>query len=316
MAKIERILITGAAGQIGTDLTLALCDRFGSDNVVITDIKRPCAKTAAAFEVLDVTDRDAVTALVAKHRVDTIFHLAAILSAKGERDPDLCWRVNTQGLYNVLETAREQGLRRIICPSSIAAFGPETPRVNTPQETVLRPRTMYGVTKVTGELLGNYYTRRFGVDVRGTRYPGVISSDVIPSGGTTDYAVEMFYGAIQLGEYTSFLSADTVLPMLYMPDLVEGTLALAEADASRLRYHADYNIAGFSLSPRALADEIRRHLPEFRVSYEPDERQRFADTWPESIDDHAARADWGWNPRFDLPSMVTDMLDKVRRKLA
>ena len=220
------------------------------------------------------------------------------------------------GLYNVLEVARERGMVRVFCPSSIAAFGPETPRDNTPQETVLRPRTMYGVTKVAGELLGNYYFSRFGLDVRGVRYPGIISSETLPGGGTTDYAVEIFYEAIKHKRYTCFVREDTVLPMMYMPDCIKAAIDLMEADLSRLKHHADFNLAAMSFSAGELAAEIKKHIPEFTCEYEPDFRQEIADSWPRSIDDSAAREEWGWEPDYDLAAMTADMLDKLGKRYA
>lgn len=314
---MKKILVTGAVGQIGSELTLALRERYGCDNVIAAGHRTPPSDAllqSGPFITLDVTQRAQLDAVIAKYGVDTIYHMAAVLSAVGEQKPHLCWDVNINGLYNVLEAAREFKLVRVICPSSIAVFGPETPRVNTPQETVLRPTTMYGVTKVTGELLCNYYVRRFGVDVRGLRYPGVISSETLPGGGTTDYAVEIFYEAIRHKKYTCFLRADTVLPMIYMPDVIRGTIALAEADASRLRHHADFNMAGFSFAPRDLAAEIQKHIPDFAITYEPDFRQAIADSWPMSIDDSAARQEWGWCPEYDPATMTADMLARLRRR--
>jgi len=316
---MNKILVTGAVGQIGSELTLALRERYGRENVIAAGHRTPPSEMllqSGPFITLDVTQRAQVDAAIAKYGLDTIYHMAAVLSAVGEQKPHLCWDVNINGLYNVLEAAREFKLARVICPSSIAVFGPETPRVNTPQETVLRPTTMYGVTKVSGELLCNYYVRRFGVDVRGLRYPGVISSETLPGGGTTDYAVEIFYEAIRHKKYTCFLRADTVLPMIYMPDVIRGTIALAAADASRLRHHADFNMAGFSFAPRDLAAEIQKHIPDFVITYEPDFRQAIADSWPMSIDDSAARQEWGWRPEYDLATMTADMLAKLQRRYA
>ncbi len=312
-----RILITGACGQIGTELTAILRERHGSDNVIATDIQPLPPKLAAAgpSERLDVTQRDALVALVQRYRIDTIYHMAAILSATGEEKPRLAWSVNLGGLYNVLEVAREFGVTRVYHPSSIAAFGPETPKEQTPQETVLRPTTMYGITKVAGELLGAYYRRRFGVDVRGIRYPGVISSEALPGGGTTDYAVEIFYEAIRHRRYTCFVRADTVLPMIYMPDCIRATLLLMDADAEHLVHAAEYNVAGLSFSAGELADAIRRHIPDFVCEFKPDFRQQIADSWPRTIDDSAARAEWGWAPQYDLDAMVADMLEKLTPRL-
>ena len=243
--------------------------------------------------------------------------MAAILSAVGEERPLICWNVNINGLYNILEIARENEMTRVFVPSSIAVFGPETPRKNTPQETVLKPKTMYGVTKVSGELLGDYYFKRFGLDVRGVRYPGIISSETLPGGGTTDYAVEIFYEAIKNKKYTCFVKEDTVLPMMYMPDCIKGTIDLMEADISKLKHHCDFNIGSMSFSASELASEIKKHIPNFKLEYKPDFRQAIADSWPQSIDDTAARKEWGWKPSYNLSSMTKDMLEKLgeRHKL-
>lgn len=312
-----RILITGACGQIGTELTAALRAHHGDDNVVATDVQPLPARLTdrGPGERLDVTDRDALANLVRKYRINTIYHMAAILSATGEEKPRLAWQVNTGGLYTVLEVARELGVPRIYHPSSIAAFGPETPKDRTPQETVLRPTTMYGVTKVTGEMLGAYYHRRYGIDVRGIRYPGVISSETPPGGGTTDYAVAIFYEAIQRGRYTCFVREDTVLPMIYMPDCIRATLMLMEADATNLKHAAEYNLAALTFSAGELAAAIRSHLPDFEIEYKPDFRQQIADSWPRTINDTAAREEWGWHPEYDLPAMVDDMLKRLSARL-
>jgi len=312
-----RILVTGACGQIGTELTEILRERHGADNVIATDIQPLPPKLAASGPGahLDVTQRDALVNLVQRYRIDTIYHMAAILSATGEEKPRLAWGVNIGGLYNVLEVARELGVTRVYHPSSIAAFGPETPKEHTPQETVLRPTTMYGITKVAGELLGAYYRRRFGVDVRGIRYPGVISSEALPGGGTTDYAVEIFYEALRRKRYTCFVRADTVLPMIYMPDCIRATLMLMDADGDGLIHAAEYNVAGLSFSAGELADAIRRHVPDFVCEFRPDFRQQIADSWPRTIDDSAARAEWGWAPQYDLEAMVADMLEKLTPRL-
>jgi len=314
---LTNILVTGAVGQIGCELTMALRERYGFDKVVAAGHKTKPSEllcTSGPFEYIDVTKRESIEQVVDKHHIDTIYHMAAILSAVGEQKPQLCWDVNMNGLYNILEVAREHKMARVICPSSIAVFGPDTPRVNTPQETVLRPTTMYGVTKVAGELLCNYYFKRFGLDVRGIRYPGVISSETLPGGGTTDYAVEIFYEAIKHKRYTCFLREDTVLPMIYMPDVIKGTIQLAEADVSRLKHHADFNMAGFSFAPKDLAAEIRKHISEFQIEYKPDFRQAIADSWPMFIDDSVARQEWGWQPSYDLASMTRDMLEKLGKR--
>ena len=315
--EMKRILVTGACGQIGSELTPALRARYGSENVVASDIAEPtpALRDAGPFEFVDVTRREQIEEVVERYKIDTLYHMAAILSASGEKNPQLAWRVNVGGLYNVLEVARERELVRVFCPSSIAVFGPETPKENTPQETVLRPTTMYGVTKVTGELLGDYYVSKYGLDVRGVRYPGIISSETLPGGGTTDYAVEVFYEALKTEHYDFFVRADTVLPMMYMPDCIRATIELMEADFDRLRHHCDFNLAGMSFSAEELAVEIKKHIPDFTYDFRPDFRQEIADSWPQRIDDTAAREEWGWKPEYDLPAMVEDMLARLRRKL-
>ncbi len=313
-----RILVTGATGQIGSELTLLLREKYGGENVVAAGHRRPPSPKLAQtgpFIVLDVTDREALERTVREHAIEVIYHLAAVLSAAGEKDPQLAWRVNMDGLYNVLEVARQQGMKQVFWPSSIAVFGPRTPRENTPQDTVLSPTTMYGVTKVAGEALCEYYYLRYGLDVRGLRFPGIISSETPPGGGTTDYAVEIFYRAIEGKPYTCFVRPDTVLPMMYMPDCLKATLQLMEADPPHLRYRV-YNVTALSFSAEELAREIGKHVPGFQVQYEPDFRQEIADSWPRTIDDSAAREDWGWQPDYDLARMVEDMLARLGQRLA
>ena len=315
----KRILVTGALGQIGSELTAELRNRYGSDNVVASDIRTSENSTViegGPWTLLDVTDPGAVEAVIGEMEIDAVFHMAAILSATGEQRPQKCWKVNMDGTMNVLEAARERQLARVIIPSSIAAFGPETPREATPQETVLRPRTMYGVTKVSGELVCDYYVRKYGLDVRGLRYPGIISSETLPGGGTTDYAVDIYYKAIEEGGYTCFVKEDTMLPMMYMPDCIKATMDLAEADFDSLVHHSDFNVGALSVTAGDIAASIRKHIPGFTVEYEPDFRQAIADTWPRSVDDSAARSEWGWEPQWDLDSMTADMLEKLRTKLS
>ena len=314
----RRILVTGATGQIGSELVPELRRMYGGENVVIGIHRRPPRGDLGSgpLEKIDVTKKDNVEVVVKEYGIDTIYHMAAILSVAGEENPWLAWDVNVNGTYNVLEVARENGLDRVFVPSSIAAFGPETPRDRTPQDTVLKPRTMYGLTKVSGELLSNYYFEKFGLDVRGVRYPGIISYKTPPGGGTTDYAVEIFHEAIKKGEYTCFLKEDSTLPMMYMPDCIKCTLDLMDADVSRLRHHGDYNVAAISFSPAELAEEIKKHIPDFVISYEPDHRQAIADSWPKTIDDSSARMEWGWEPRFDLATMTEDMLRNLREILS
>ena len=313
-----KILVTGALGQIGSELTAALKGIYGADNVVTSDIReeKDVAQEALPYEILNVLDKDGLAKIVKKHNIDVIYHLAAILSAVGEKNPNLCWDVNMTGLHNVLEVARELKIKQIICPSSIAAFGPETPTDNTPQQTILLPKTMYGVTKVAGELLCDYYVQKFGMDIRGVRYPGLISHKTLPGGGTTDYAVEIFYEAIKNKSYSCFLSADTTLPMMYMDDAIRGTIELAQTDFSKLKNHSDFNFAGISFSCAELAEEIKKHIPEFEISYKPDFRQEIANSWPRSIDDSEARAQWGWKVEYDLEKMTASMLENLRKRLS
>ncbi len=305
---INRILITGAMGQIGSELTADLQKTYGIKNVVATDIREPNEAYKGSYEKLDVLDQDRMRQLIKTYDIDTVYHLAAILSATGEKRPELAWDINIHGFCNLLTVAKEGQVQKIFHPSSIAAFGPETPRDNTPQETVLKPRTIYGVTKVVGELLGNYYFEKWGVDVRGARLPGVISNFAPPGGGTTDYAVEIFYEAIKHQKYTCFLRPDSTLPMIYMPDCLKAFKQLMEAPVEHLKHHTDFNLGAISFDPAMLAAEIKTHIPEFKISYEPDYRQKIADSWPKSIDDTAARNEWGWSPNYDLKAMVADML--------
>lgn len=305
----ERILVTGSYGQIGTELTIELRKRFGDDNVVASDIQRApeILEESGPCRYLDVTDPRQVTAVVIENKITRIFHLAAILSGNGELNPQKCYNVNMTGLYNILEAARLNGVAQVITPSSIAAFGPDTPKENTPIDTILRPTTMYGITKVAGELLTEYYLHKYGVDTRSLRYPGIISSETEPGGGTTDYAVDMYIKAAAGEEYRCFVREETVLPLMYMPDALKAILSLAEADGDRLTRRT-YNVAGFSCSAKAIELEIQKHIPGFRCSYEPDFRQLIAESWPRSIDDSDARREWDWRPDFDLELMSEDML--------
>lgn len=309
-----RTLITGAAGQVGSALTPTLRDRRGTDAVLATGLDAE-ASLGDPYEQLDVTDGSRLDALIDAYEVDRIYHLAAILSAKGEQQPSLTHRVNVDGLLTVLESARRHGVAQVIVPSTIAVFGPETPD-NPGEETILRPRTMYGVTKVHLELLAAYYHDRFDLDIRGVRFPGLLSHEARPGGGTTDYAVEAFYGAIEDGSYTYFVREDTRLPMMYMPDAVDAFVQLSGADPSALRYRCEYNVAALDFTAGELTEAIREHIPGFEATYAPDARQEIADSWPDRIDDSAARADWGWSPSYDLDAMVADMLENLEAKLA
>ncbi len=313
----KNILVTGAAGQIGTDLTTTLREKFGNQNVVAMGHKTPMPKDIAEggpCVMGDVTDIEGYRKIVVDYQIDTVYHLAAILSATGESKPQLCYDVNLNGLYNVLEVAKDNG-QRLFCPSSIAVFGHGTPLENTPQETVLKPTTIYGITKVAGELLCDYYFHKYGVDVRGIRYPGLISWKTRPTGGTTDYAVEIYYEAVLNNKYECFVRADTKLPMMYMPDAIKGTLDLMDAPLENLKHHSDFNFAGVSFSAQELADCIATRMPDFECTFNPDSRQAIADSWPDSIDDSAANKEWDWRPSFDLERMSDDMLDNLKRKL-
>ncbi len=316
--ETPRILITGAAGQIGSELTSLLREKYGAENVVASDIKSDISSDlleSGPYETLDVTDKQRIQEVIQTQHIDCIFHMSAILSAVGENRPQLAWDVNMNGTHNILEAARLMKIEKIFIPSSIAVFGPETPRNDTPQETILRPKTIYVVTQVAGELLCDYYVQRYGLDVRGCRYPGIISYETLPGGGTTDYAIAIFYEAVEHGRYTCFVTEDTMLPMMYMPDCLKATMQLMEADLSRLRHHSDFNIAGMSFTAGELAAEIKKHLPEFQIEYKPDYRQQIAESWPRSIDDSAARVEWDWKPDYDLASMAEDMLRAITARI-
>ncbi len=311
-----KILITGALGQIGSELSSSLKKIYGEKNVITSDLKTSgVADEYQPYETLDILNKTALAEVIKKHNIDVIYHLAAILSASGEKNPQLCFDVNIIGLYNVLEVARELNIKQIICPSSIAVFGPETPRDNTPQQTVILPKTMYGITKASGELICNYFVQKYQMDIRGLRYPGLISYKAPPGGGTTDYAVEIFYQAITKKSYQCFLKPDTTLPMMYMEDAIRGTIELSQIEFKKLKNYCDFNFAGISFSCQELADEIKKSIPDFVISYAPDFRQAIADSWPKSIDDSEARNQWGWKPQFTLEKMTLDMIKNLRKKL-
>ncbi len=315
---MNRILVTGAVGQIGTELVQALRKKYGRDCVIAAGHKTKPTKEfidSGPFEYLNVLERDQLEKLVLDNDVGTIYHMASILSAVGELNHQLCYEVNMGGVLNVLEVARIHKLERLITASSIAAFGVGVPRDNAPNDAVLLPTTMYGITKVAGELLGTYYFRKFGVDYRSVRLPGVISSETMPGGGTTDYSVEMYYAAVEGKHYTCFVREDTVLPMMYMPDAIKSLMDLAEADGLRLK-HRVFNVNSMSFLARELADSITEIIPTFACDYKPDYRQAIADSWPRSLDDSAAKEEWNWAPTFDLPRMTEDMIRRLQGKLA
>ncbi len=305
--KQDNILVIGANGQIGSVLTAALREVYGTYRVLATDI-RPPLQESGPFEILDACQGEALDQLVHRKSITQIYHLAAILSASGEQDPLRAWNVNMTSLLNVLEIARQRHVAKVYFPSSIAVFGREAHPVNTPQYEVLIPETVYGISKVAGENWANYYYRKYGLDVRSLRYPGIVGYQSMPGGGTTDYAVEIYHYAVQKRPYTCFLRADTALPMLYMPDAIRATLELMEAPANRLSVRIGYNLAGMTFTPAEVAHSIRQYLPDFRITYRPDYRQAIADSWPSSIDDSLARRDWGWRPQYDLDAMTKDML--------
>jgi len=316
MTNPKRVLVTGATGQIGSELIVELRSKYGNDEVVAVGHKRQpseAVRNSGPFELGDTSDKERLNEIVEKHDVGTIYHLASLLSALGEKNPQLAWQVNMNGLYNVLDLASERGIQ-VFWPSSIGVFGPDTPRVNTPQNTITIPNTIYGVSKVAGELLCNYYFFKFGVDVRSLRYPGIISSETPPSAGTTDYAVEIFYEALKKKKYTCFLRDDTVLPMMYMPDCIKATLDLMGAEQARVKRRTSYNLAAMSFAPKDLAAQIQKHIPDFTCEYVPDFRQKIADSWPMSIDDTEARKDWGWQPKYNLAAMTKDMIEKLSKK--
>ena len=315
---MKKILITGALGQIGSELTPFLRKRYKNENVVASDIKprsEGIMHQEGPFEHIDCLNAQEIYSAVKKYKIDTIFHLAAILSASGEKNPQLAWKVNINGLYNVLEIAREYKCA-VFTPSSIAAFGPSTPKDSTPQETIQRPTTIYGLTKVTGELLCDYYYFKYKVDTRGVRFPGIISYLTLPGGGTTDYAVEIFYQALKYKKYTCFLDKNTSLDMMYIPDALKAAVNLMEADSSKLKHRNAYNITAESFTPEELAQEIKKYIPDFEMKYDIDPmRQAIADSWPNQLDDSAAREDWGWSPDYNLKAMTKDMIEKLKVKL-
>lgn len=310
---MKRILVMGASGQIGSELSTELANRYGSSNIIASDIRIPDYETDLLFEQHDCLDLERTANLVKTHQIDTIYHLPAILSATAENNPQKAYQINLNGLFNTLEVARKMNCA-VFTPSTIGAFGDSTPKKQTPQDTIMRPNTIYGVTKVAGELLCDYYYHKYGLDTRGVRYPGIISNKTLPGGGTTDYAVDIFYQAIKTKSYECYIAEETYLDMMYMPDAIKAAIDLMEADPDKLIHRNAFNISAMSFSPKELADEIKLHITDFAITYNVDPaRQSYADSWPNSLDDSAARAEWNWSPDYDLRSMTSDMLDSLSK---
>lgn len=310
----KKILVTGAFGLVGSDLVIALQERFGKDNVISLSHRTKSSQFQGIIEQGSVQDSAGLEQIIQKYSINEIYHLAGLLSVGSEKDPNLAWEVNLGGLKNILDLAVKYKTR-VFWPSSIAAFGPTTPRINTPQHTILEPTTMYGVNKVAGELLCQYYFLKYGVDVRSLRYPGLNGYKAPPGDGTTEYAIHIFYAAIKDKKYSCFLKEDTVLPMMYMDDAIKGTIQLMEADANKITIRTSYNFAAINFCPRELTEEIQRIVPEFICTYEPDHHQKIADTWPQSIDDSQARTDWGWQPEYDLTAMTKALYENIKKKM-
>ena len=305
----EKILVIGSSGQIGVELTLALRKIYGEANVLASDLREQneLLKDTGPYVSMDVMNKEMLHVQVIRQGITQIYHLAAILSATGEKNPHLAWNLNMQGLLNVLDIAKDEKLHKVYWPSSIAVFGPTSPKQNCPQQTIIEPTTVYGISKYAGEFWCNYFHMKYKVDVRSLRYPGLISYKSAPGGGTTDYAIEIFHEAMEEKKYECFLSEDTYLPMMYMPDAIRSTLELMEAPVEKISVRTSYNISAMSFSPKEIAAEIKKHIPDFKISYKPDYRQAIADSWPQNIDDTVARKDWGWKEEYDLPAMTKDM---------
>ncbi len=310
----DKILVIGSSGQIGTELVEELRKLKGIDNVIAADIKPPQVPQDGPFEQLDVLDKDQLLSIVKKYGINQIYLLAALLSATAEKHPEFGWELNMNSLFNILNLAKEGLIKKVYWPSSIAVFGPTTPKQNTPQHTIMEPITVYGISKLAGERWCEYYHNKYKVDVRSLRYPGLIGYKSMPGGGTTDYAVDIFHQALNTGTYTCFLSESRTLPMMYMPDAIRATISIMEAPAEKIKIRSSYNLAGISFSPREIASEIEKNIPDFTISYQPDERDLIAQSWPESIDDSAAQTDWGWKKEYDLTKMAQDMLYQLARK--
>ncbi|MDP4282836.1 MAG: NAD-dependent epimerase/dehydratase family protein [Bacteroidota bacterium] len=313
----DRILVIGACGQIGVELTLELRKIYGDANVVASDLREenPLLKGTGPYVSLDVMNKEMLHVQVIRQNITQIYLLAAILSATGEKNPHLAWSLNTQSLLNVLEIAKDENIQKVYWPSSIAVFGPTSPKINCPQQTIIEPITVYGISKYAGEFWCNYFYHRYQVDVRSLRYPGLISYKSEPGGGTTDYAVEIFHDALEENSYTCFLKEDTYIPMMYMPDAIRATIELMETNADKISVRTSYNISGMSFSPKEIAAEIKKHLPEFTINYQPDYRLAIAESWPQSIDDSVANKDWQWKPKFDLSEVTIDMIANLKKKL-
>ncbi|WP_114790675.1 NAD-dependent epimerase/dehydratase family protein [Niabella yanshanensis] len=309
----DKILVIGSSGQIGVELTLALRKIYGNNNVIASDLREEneLLKGTGPYVSIDVMNKEMLHVQIIRQNITQIYLLAAILSATGEKNPGLAWHLNMQGLLNVLDIAREENLKKVYWPSSIAVFGPTSPKQNCPQQTIIEPTTVYGISKYAGEFWCNYYNIKYGIDVRSLRYPGLISYKSAPGGGTTDYAVEIFHDALEEKKYTSFLREDTYLPMMYMPDAIRATIELMEAPADSISVRTSYNISALSFSPKEITAAIQNHIPDFTIDYQPDYRQAIADSWPQSIDDSVAQKDWGWKPQFDLATMTEDMLNNL-----
>ncbi len=313
MGKSEKILVIGSSGQIGTELVQNLRDIYGIDNVVASDVKVSDQAKEGPFEVVDVMNAQGLLEIVKRHKINQVYLLAALLSATAEKMPKFAWDLNMQGLFNVLDLAKEKIIQKVYWPSSIAVFGPNTLSINTPQYTIMEPSTVYGISKQAGERWCEYYFNKYGVDVRSLRYPGLIGWKSAPGGGTTDYAVHIFHEALKSGSYECFLSENTTLPMMYMPDAIKATIGIMQADFQKVKIRSSYNLSGFSFSPKEIALEIKKHIPNFSISYKPDSRQQIADSWPKSIDSSEAEKDWGWKPEYDLIDMTNDMLKNLKK---
>jgi nucleoside-diphosphate-sugar epimerase len=313
MPTKEKILVIGSSGQIGTELVQNLRSIYGVDGVVASDVKVTDQAKEGPFEVIDVMNAQNLLEIVKRHQITQVYLLAALLSATAEKMPKFGWDLNMQGLFNVLDLAKEKIIKKVYWPSSIAVFGPNTPKTNTPQYTIMEPSTVYGISKQAGERWCEYYFNKYNVDVRSLRYPGLIGWKSAPGGGTTDYAVHIFHEALKTGKYECFLSENTVLPMMHMEDAIAATIGIMQADAEKVKIRSSYNLSGFSFSPKEIAEEIKKHIPTFTISYNPDSRQQIADSWPQSINDDYAKKDWGWSPKYDLTSLTINILENLKK---